>query len=78
MKLPWLPAVSGLAPGWPEILTLLLAGAATGFRSGMMGVGGLPLRVGVLRGTVLPGSDPGKNRAFRPGKPALRMPQPRN
>jgi len=45
---PLLPVVHGLDSGWREILTLSLAGALTGFLSGMMGVGGGPIMVPVL------------------------------
>ncbi len=37
---PYLPLVHGLEQGWRNVIVLLLAGACTGFLSGMMGVGG--------------------------------------
>ncbi len=37
---PYLPLVHGLELGWRKVVVLLLAGACTGFLSGMMGVGG--------------------------------------
>ena len=36
----WLPGASGGLAFWPQMLVLLLTGTATGFVSGMMGVGG--------------------------------------
>lgn len=37
---PYLPHVSGLDSGWPNVAVLLVTGVFTGFLSGMMGVGG--------------------------------------
>lgn len=36
---PYLPHIHGMETGWPSVVVLLLAGAFTGFVSGMMGAG---------------------------------------
>ena len=45
---PYLPAVAVFTSFWPQMITLLLAGAITGFLSGMMGVGGGTIMVPVM------------------------------
>ena len=42
---PYLPSVSHLNTGVPKALVLLATGAATGFVSGLMGVGGSPIMI---------------------------------
>ena len=43
-----LAVLSHLATGWTKVVTLLAAGAATGFLSGMMGVGGGAIMVAAM------------------------------
>jgi len=45
---PHLPAVAVFTSFWPQMIILLLTGAATGFLSGMMGVGGGTIMVPVM------------------------------
>ncbi len=42
---PFLPRLAYFAAGWSKVLVLLIAGALTGFLSGMMGVGGAVIMI---------------------------------